>query len=249
MYGRSWFSNEPTPVASASHGDAVPPSVPATPSATAAAVEGLASGPANTSAVLQGRTLVHTALIDFAEPDRRFGDEAYNNSLRRGEQCNAFLVRFDLDKLGLPPRARVTEATVSFYVWDPSSAGNTKVCAFPLKTAWDPETVTWRQPIGEKSWREATGFAFGADAGPAGPAVVVKPEQESDTADPPIEYQLDVTDIVRGWLEGGVPDHGLAIAPVIDTRVDEGTLTRFQVYGSQHGRAQFTPKLTVKARQ
>jgi len=55
--------------------------------------------------------------------------------------------------------------------------------------------------------------------------------------------------MVRGWLEGGLPNHGLAIAPVIDPKVDEGFLTRFQVIGSQHGRTQYTPKLTVQVRQ
>src|SRR5262249_51099751 len=99
----------------------------------------------STSHVLQGGVGVRSALIDFSEPDRRFGPEAYANAVRRGEQCNAFLVRFDLEKLGLAPKARVLEATMSFYVWDPSSAGKTKVCAFPLKTQWNLESVTWHE--------------------------------------------------------------------------------------------------------
>ena len=106
--------------------------------------------------------------------------------------------------------------------------------------------MTWREPAAGKSWQGGEGFAFGADAGPAGPAVVVQPDQGSDTVDPPIEYQLDVTDLVRSWLDGGAPNHGLAIAPVIDPSVDEGILTRFQVYGSEHSREQYTPKLTVQ---
>jgi hypothetical protein len=200
--------------------------------------------------VLQGRAAVRDALIDFTEPERRFGAAAYENALRRGDRCNAFLVRFDLAQLGVPPKARVAKATVSFYVWDPSSRGKTKVCAFPLKTAWDEATVTWRRPAAGQSWRGGEGFAFGADAGPAGPAVVVQPDQEgSDTAEPPIEYELDVTALVRQWLDGGAPNHGLAIAPVIDPGVDEGSQTRFQVYGSEHDRAQYTPKLTVQVRR
>lgn len=42
-------------------------------------------------------------------------------------------------------------------------------------------------------------------------------------------YQFDVTDLVRTWLLGTTPDLGLAIAPVIDTSVDERLLMRFQV--------------------
>jgi hypothetical protein len=202
-----------------------------------------------TSHVLQGGAAVSGALIDFSEPDRRFGSEAYSNAVRRAEeQCSAFLVRFDLEKLNLPPKSRVVEATVSFYVWDPSSFGKTKVCAIPMKTAWDSETVTWHAPAAGKTWQERAGFAFGSDTGAPGSSVVVKPEEGSDTADPPLEYQLDVTDLVRAWVAGETPNHGLAIAPVIDPTVDEGLLSRFQIFGTQHGNAKYTPKLTVQTR-
>jgi hypothetical protein len=239
IHNHPWRSAEPAAAGSASSADEVPR---------------ISTGERPAAAklsdyVLQQPTAVGAALIDFAEPERRFGAEAYANPVRRAEQSNAFLVRFDLEKLGLTPNAHVAEATVSFCVWDPSSSGNTKVCAFPLLTAWDPETVTWHQPAAGKSWQGGAGFAFGPDTGPAGSAVVVKAEQGSDTADPPIEYQLDVTDLVRAWLNGAAPNYGLAIAPVIDTSVDEGLLTRFQVCGSQYSRPQYTPKLTVQARQ
>jgi len=196
--------------------------------------------------VLQGRTAVRDALIDFVEPDRSFGATARDNALRRAEQCNAFLVRFDLATLSLPPKALVAKAMLSFYVWDPSITGKAKVCAFPLKTAWDELTATWREPAAGESWQGGQVFTFGADTGLAGPAVVVQPDRGSDTVDPPIEYQLDVTDLVNSWLDGGAPNHGLAIAPVIDRRVDEGDSSRFQVYSSEYSRAQYTPKLTVQ---
>jgi len=196
--------------------------------------------------VLQGRESVQDALIDFNQPDHSFGAAPRDNAIRRADQCNAFLVRFDLSQLSVPPQVRVAKAILSFYVWDPSSTGKTKVCTFPLKTAWNEESVTWRVPAAGKSWQSGEGFAFGADTGPAGPSVVVLPEQGSDTADPPIEYQLDVTELVRSWLEAGASNQGLAIAPVIDRSVDEGTMTRFQVCGSEYRRMQYTPKLTVQ---
>ncbi len=147
--------------------------------------------------VLQGLAAVSDALIDFNEPERSFGAEARDNALRRAaDRCNAFLVRFDLAMLELPPKARIAKATVSFYVWDPSSSGKTKVCAFPLKTAWDETTVTWREPAAGQKWQGGPGFSFDADAGPAGPAVIVPPEEGSDTVDPPIGFELDVTDLV-----------------------------------------------------
>ena len=75
--------------------------------------------------MLQGRAAVRDALIDFNEPDRGFGASARDNALRRADRCNAFLVHFDLAKLSSLASARVEKATVSFYVWDPSSAGKT----------------------------------------------------------------------------------------------------------------------------
>jgi hypothetical protein len=216
-----------------------------------------AQTPANTAAllpppapprtlVLQGRPAVRDALVDFSEPDRSFGATGRDNPVRRADKCNAFLVRFDLAKLDVPPKTRARKATVSFFVWDPSSQGKTKVCAFPLNTEWDEVAATWREPAVGRKWQGQQGFAFGADTGAAGPAVVVEPDQAGDTAEPPIEYQLDVTDLVRSWLDGAVPNHGLAIAPVIDTSVDDGILSRFQVYSSEHTQTRYTPKLTVQ---
>jgi hypothetical protein len=215
----------------------------------AAPAEHVASGLLS-SHVLQGRNVVRDALIDFGEPERHFGTVALDNALRRADQSNAFLVWFDLAKLQLPRKYRVEKATVSFYVWDPSSSGKTKLCAFPLKSAWDEATATWREPAAGQSWQGGEGFSFSADAGPPGPGVIVSPDQAgSDTVDPPIEYQLDVTDLVRSWLDGGVRNDGLAIAPVIDPSVDEGLLTRFQICGSEHRQGQYAPKLTVQVRQ
>jgi hypothetical protein len=197
--------------------------------------------------VLQGRGAVHDALIDFTEPERSFGSSARDNAVRRADRCNAFLVRFDLAKLDLPPGSRVSKATVSFFVWDPSSQGKTKVSALPMKTGWDEVAATWREAEVGKPWHGQQGFAFGTDTGPpADSSVVVEPDNGSDTVDPPIEYQLDVTELVRSWLASRAPNHGLAIAPVIDASVDEGILTRFQVYASEHSQVKYTPKLTIE---
>jgi lysophospholipase L1-like esterase len=198
-------------------------------------------GPAK---VLQGRDAVRDTLLDPDRPDRAFGAEGRDLAIRKAEQSGAFLVRFDLDKLALPQNARIGKAVVNFYVWDPSSQGNTKVCAFPLKTAWDEKTATWRRPADGKTWQGGKHFGLAADAGPASPHVVVKPDMGSDTVDPPLEYQLDVTELVKAWLAGS-PNHGLAIVPVPDRGIDEGNFTRFQIYSSKHNRMQFTPKLTV----
>ena len=157
------------------------------------------------SKVLQGRETVRDALIDPRQPDHKYGAEARGNAVSKGDESSAFLVHFDLDKLELPKGAKIAKATLSFYVRDPSSQGNTKVSAFPLKTAWDEATATWNQPADGKAWA-GKAFALGDDAGAASPPVVVKPDMGSDTVDPPLEYQLDVTDMVRAWQDGTAPE-------------------------------------------
>jgi hypothetical protein len=127
--------------------------------------------------------------------------------------------------------------------------GKTHVCVFPMKTAWDESTVTWKAPQEGKSWAGGGGFSLDADAGPAGAGVTVLPQEGADTADPPIEYRFDVTDVVRSWLEGSATNLGLAIAPVIDPSVDEGILSRFQVFSSEYRQVNHTPKLTLEVRE
>src|SRR5207302_424372 len=95
--------------------------------------------------VLQGRTSVQDALIDPGQPDRSLGAVPRDNTIRKAEAVSVFLVRFDLDRLGLQKEARIEKATISFFVWDPSSQGQTKVCALGMKTPWDEATATWHQ--------------------------------------------------------------------------------------------------------
>jgi hypothetical protein len=218
------------------------------PAPPAPVVEAAAAGPTVVK-TLQGRQAVRDTVIDPQSPNRNFGSTARDNRLMRSETCNAFLVRFDLDSLRLAPDAPVEKATVSFYVWDPSSRGNGRVCAFGLKTPWEEASATYERPAADASWKGGAGFAFGQDTTEPVGHVIVRPDAGSDTVDPPIEYQVEVTTLVRRWISGKLPNHGLAIAPVIDRAVDEGHYVRFQVLASEHRGARYTPKLEIHLRQ
>jgi serine/threonine protein kinase len=206
-----------------------------------------ASRPASSGTLVRGRGVVRDALIDFAKPDRKLGAEPKSNDLRRSDQCNAFLVRFDLSRAVFAPD-KLDKATVSFFVWDPHEKGITKVCAFGVLTPWDEATVTWKQAAEGKPWKGGKNFVFGVDTGPASPHVAVKPDPVNDTVDPPIEYQLDITPLARSWLADKSANHGLVIAPVSDRAVDDGWHSRFQIYASEHNRVQYTPTLTLHMR-
>ncbi|MEO6809939.1 MAG: DNRLRE domain-containing protein, partial [Isosphaeraceae bacterium] len=196
--------------------------------------------------ILQGRSAVRDALIDPGQADRALGLAPRGNAVRKGDTSSAFLVRFDLDALKLPQGAKIARAALKFSVWDPSNQGQTKVRALGLKTPWTEAAATWRQAARGQPWKGGTAFTFGVDTDPDGPHVNVQPDQGGDTADPPVDYEIDVTPLVRAWLDGSRPNLGLAIAPVSDRSIDDGNSTRFQVYASEYPKVEFTPKLTVE---
>jgi len=199
--------------------------------------------------VLQGRQVVYDAIIDPAFPDQNFGRVAEDNRLKRRDTCNAFLIRFMLNRLKLPPDAEIVKATVSFHVWDPSPKGHMALCAFTMKTPWKEVEATWERPARGQSWKGGKTFVFGVDSGPAGPAIIIPPHENRDTINPRIEYKLDVTGMVRGWLSGAIPNYGMAIAPVIDRAVDDGAWSRIQVLASEHRKPRHVPKLEVHVRE
>ena len=84
-----------------------------------------------------------------------------------------------------------------------------------MKTAWDESTVTWNAPQEGKIVAGRRELRFWPQMRPGRSLVsLCCPKQGADTVDPPIEYQFDVTDLVKSWLDGGAPNLGVAIAPV-----------------------------------
>jgi hypothetical protein len=196
--------------------------------------------------VIQGKPAVSDALIHFEEPERKLGGEARSNALRRTDRTNAFLARFDLAGK-VPQGAKVASAKLTFCVWDPSSQGKTRVAAYRLTSEWDEASVTWKHTAAGKTWADEAGFEVGKDT-PKDPDgdVIVPPDEGADTADPPLEYSVDVTKSVRAWLSDDAKNLGLAIVPIIDRSVDDGHYTRLQLLASEYRDKQFTPKLTIR---
>lgn len=188
--------------------------------------------------LLQGRGKVADAIISPFQADATLGTVPRDNRLLRTSQASAMLLRFDLPKL---PADRLLRATLQFRVWDPSNKGRAKVVALPLKQAWDEATVNW-----VTGWLTGT-FSLQVDAGAVLGTVIVEPDQGTDTAHPPIVYDVDVTAAARQWLSGQ-PNHGIALTTLADRAVDDGHHTRFQVYASEYNNAAFGPSLVLELR-
>jgi hypothetical protein len=214
-----------------------PPQVAATPR----------SSPQQIGFTIQGRPKTHDALIAPDQSDKNFGGVDRDNRLARTERTNAMLIRFDLASQMVLRDAKVSKATLHFWVWDPSAHGRTKVGIYGVKTPWEEGSATWKHPAAGKNWLGgADGFTVGRDTGPEVAHVIVEPDNGSDTADPPIEYQLDATALVKDWIANPKQNLGAAIAPVIDRSIDDGQFTRFQVLGSEYREPKYTPKLVVE---
>ncbi|HND55072.1 MAG TPA: DNRLRE domain-containing protein, partial [Pirellulaceae bacterium] len=187
---------------------------------------------------IQGKASTSDVVIDPAAPQRNVGAESRDNRLYRNDSTNAMLVRFDVrgalrgEMRTVADALRLRRATLTFYVWDPSSQGRTKIEARPVRTEWDEASATWEQPVAGKKWRDGKGFSIEQDCGPAVSTVVVASDPVNDIADPPVAYSLDITNIARNWIGMSTSNHGVALCPVIDRSIDEGQFTRFQVTSS-----------------
>jgi tRNA A-37 threonylcarbamoyl transferase component Bud32 len=209
--------------------------------------------------IIQGKPFVHDVLLDSQQASATLGGERKSNAIKKSDLPSVFLVSFEVEKFQAALRARTIEkATVSFYVWDPSNQGKTLVKAFPVLTPWQESSASWLAPSPGKQWRGkppkpggVCAFEIGVDTGPAaiGSVIVLPDPPGMDIAEPPLEYQLDITDIVRGWLEKKLENNGVAIAGVPDRDIDQNQLTRFQIFASEYDRPQFSPKLHIRLKR
>lgn len=204
--------------------------------------------------IIQGKPYVRDVLLDSEKAATSLGSERRANPVKKGDSPSVFLIAFELDKFQEALRARTVEkATFSFYVWDPANQGKTQVRVYPVLSAWQESAATWLQASPGAPWKGkstkaggANGFELGVDTGPPAGMVIVRPDEPgTDTVDPPIEYQIDVTDLVRNWLEKKQENHGLALAGEATAAVDQGFQTRFQIYASEYDRPQYSPKLHI----
>lgn len=204
-----------------------------------------AAGGQTITAVVQGRPKVSDVVLDPMQPDVTLGSVTRDNRVRRGEVANPFLIRFDLTHMKPGANAKLSRATLSVYVWDPSNKYPVRVGLFPVTQSWDEATATWRQASAGQPWRGDTTFSSRLHLGSVVDQMIANPDIQHDTVDPPAEYQWNVTQLVSSWLRGQ-PNYGMAILPIPDRGVDDGNHVRFQVLASEYREKRYTPKLTLE---
>ena len=123
-----------------------------------------------------------------------------------GKPC--LLLKPDIGKM---PRGRVVRAHLVYkFTYNPESKRFWPVyTAFPLLADWDPATVSWYQRARGKPWGEPGAGKPGTDRGEIrSPAGMSQWEVQGRAG----TLRIDVTGLVRNWLSGKVPYHGMAVS-------------------------------------
>ncbi len=140
------------------------------------------------------------------------------------------IIKFDLSSLA---GINVTSATLSLYSYYPDNTkGSTGYYGlYHVTTDWIDNQVNWTAAGGGVNWTTPGGdFLPDADA--------QAPKQSASAL--PAWYTWDVTDCVRGWLNGQSPNYGWIVKCIND-----GDRNQDYFYQSNTGNASLRPKLVI----
>ena len=73
----------------------------------------------------------------------------------------------------------------------------------------------------------------------------LRSHQSSNSGSRTVMGSMDITASVKRWLRNPAGNHGVAVVPVVDRKVDNGNWGRFQVLGTEYG-GNHTPSLTLE---
>jgi uncharacterized repeat protein (TIGR01451 family) len=164
------------------------------------------------------------------EPDRNYAAEW--RVFLRSDGVSTMLLSFDLSELPYDKNdLYVAEATLSLYSDLRTNESYMVASAVGVERPWIADEATWGQASDLTEW-ELGGCSGATDL--------------TDVASEPVSIeetgawiQFDVSEIVRGWVDGSLANHGIAIksAPV--------SAVAYRVITVDHSSVEWRPKLRI----
>ncbi len=152
-------------------------------------------------------------------------------TLRSGD-VSAALMQFDLSTIQRPAGVVVAQALLKVYVLSRTNASFMGVSAYAVHRPWVATEATWVMADQATPW---------AVAGCNG-----RPEDRSDQGSPVTTLReaegwvtLDVSDIVRGWMDGTMPNNGLIL------KTTHAGSVAYEVASMEHREPALRPVLEV----
>ena len=147
--------------------------------------------------------------LSQSNPTQRYCDEM---RIRVGDNLRlAGLIRFDLSSL--PSNTNVVTATLRLYGFDWAQGRNISIGVYVISRTVDVCQATWNESRAGEKWAAAGCKDVHTDRRP-------NPEVTFTTSGLRRWYELNMTEVVRGWVNRSLPNNGLLLlGPSTDSEV------------------------------
>lgn len=154
------------------------------------------------------------------------------NLMLRSANVASALIKFPLDAIPYPLDVAVAQATLKLYVIGSTNYNPLWAYAYGVNRPWDANEATWVQATASDAWLRS-----GCDAVPEDRSGDASPEVGIFMAETYIS--LDVTEIVRAWLNGTAPNNGILV------KASSGASVEWELASADHANPAFRPQLQV----
>ena len=169
-------------------------------------------------------------IISYWYPDRNYSTGG--SLLFRTNDETAVLFQFPLTAIpSQTEQVEIAEATLRVYASTATNVQAVPGAACPISRTWAASQVTWVQAANGAPWQ-----APGAN-GPTDLAPYCGPQLDFFKAG--IWYDVDVTEMVRAWVNGSLPNRGMVLKSM------PGGLVGYEFVSSEHLDAAHRPYLRV----
>jgi len=133
---------------------------------------------------------VDDTYVDAYYPDQNFGAaEVLEVTDNNGIETARTYLKFNV--FSIPSNVKIHYALLQFYYCDSEGGGEPEVGVYQVNTSWDEDTITWvKQPEFSPIYEHYNLLS---------------------QYDPLLTEYWDLTELVRGWKSGSIPNNGVVV--------------------------------------